>query len=128
MNTNLNIVPYKIAKKLKECGFFYLCDYYFDSEGNIKRSDEFKDWNSDENVISAPYAFVVQQWLSNEHNVDVFACRLSNITSPMLGYTYAIFHDGSVEPITGTIPEESIDVALIKGIEYFCETVEINRA
>lgn len=127
MNTNLNIVPLSIAKRLKELNFSYWCDYYYDSEGNLKHVLDYKDWNLEEDKISAPYAFIVQQWLINEHNIDLFGCRMSNITSPMLGYTYAIFHEGTIDPLTSNNPEESREYAIIKGIEYFVNNVQVKN-
>lgn len=125
MNTNLNIVPLRIAKKLKELNFSYWCDYYYDNEGNLQHTIDYKDWNLEEDKISAPYAFIVQQWLVNEHNIDLFGCRLSNITVPMLGYSYAIFYGSDIDPITSNTPEESREYAILKGIEYLCDNVNV---
>lgn len=125
MNTNLNIVPLDLCQKLKSFNFSYYCDYFYDKEGNLNHSPEYKDWNLDEDKISAPYAFIVCQWLRNEHYIDLFACRLSNITNPMLGYTYAIFHEGALDPITSNYPEESYELALLKGIDFFCKNVNV---
>lgn len=127
MNTNLNIIPFDLCKKLKEINFSYYCDYYYDNNGNLQHTLEYKDWNLDEDKISAPYAFIVCQWLRNEHEIDLFACRLTNITTPMLGYTYAIFCEGEVEPITSDYPEESYELALLKGIEFFCKNVKVEN-
>lgn len=127
MNTNLNIVTLEIAKKLKECGFYYSCDFYYTNDGQLVHDTEYRNWNDDPDKVSAPHAFIVPQWLRNEHQIDIFACRLTNITSPMLGYTYAIFHGDNVEPITSDNAQESYEAAIIKGIEYFCDNVNINK-
>lgn len=121
-NTHLNLVDYKLATKLKQYGFHYWTEYYFDKDQNITRG-EYADYNSGTDTTSSPGAYIIRQWLRNEYECDVFICRLGNVTVPLLGYSFIVYTSEDTEPITCEDTFETFEDAEIAGINYIFNVI-----
>lgn len=71
---NEDYVSYKLALKLKECGFDEPCrDFYWTSDGTFKHTDELVHKNSLScgTMVAAPLLYHAQKWLREKKGIDV---------------------------------------------------------
>lgn len=59
------IVPYWMAKQLKEIGFDSPCFFYYNDLESVLYDDTIVDYNKDENLYSAPTYDQVYKWFAD---------------------------------------------------------------
>lgn len=73
--TELQLVSFVLAKLLKEAGFDWECDYWYNSDGHIQEEKHFPLERYIENTDNempyciAPTLDLAQKWLRDEHNI-----------------------------------------------------------
>lgn len=121
-NTHLNLANYELALRLKNVGFNYWTEYYFDKNKEIIRG-EYADYNADDDKVGSPNGYIIRQWLRNEYECDIFICRLGNITIPNIGYSFIVYLQDNTEPFICQKPFETYEDAEIAGINYIFDDV-----
>ncbi len=75
MNTEIekSFIPYGMAVKLKELGFYEPCWKYFYIDGKSKNTglDKAMDRNIYDNQYNRPLYDQVKNWLNNNHNIKL---------------------------------------------------------
>jgi hypothetical protein len=116
------------AKLAKEKGFDMLTIYFFLEEGVYKAKKGFSlnklqyvDWNHNENTIgfiSAPTHALLQQWLREVKNIDVFAYSVRFTGYIEIGYyTYSIISETPVRNYRFDTYEEALDMGLQEALK-----------
>jgi len=82
MNKQLEIVSFFQAAQLKKIGFNWECPYYYhiDSGMRCEFQSQYYDYNSTENLLSAPTIALALKWFrqipnQNLHSTSAYECR-----------------------------------------------------
>jgi hypothetical protein len=101
------IITFETAKLAKEKGFNEICEYgYFDRDDEIIL--DISDHNNSDNLdISAPTQALLQKWLREVHNINVY-CQPVDYENTDKWFNNIASHN---PPFTGTY-EEALEVGL----------------
>lgn len=67
------VISFETANLAKKKGFDLEVQYtYADDEGNADFFDDWENWNSYEDDYSAPTQSLLQKWIREKHEIDIF--------------------------------------------------------
>ena len=116
-------VSLEIAKLLKEAGFDWeIKTFYFNNELGETMLGDAKNHNFSNKFISAPTLAVVQQWLREVKNVDVFAYR--NEPKDKFESIVSVNKKWSTTGMCINTYEEALETAIKKALEMILDKGE----
>ena len=116
-------VSLEVAKLLKEAGFDWeIKTFYFNNELGETMLGDVKNHNFSNKFISAPTLTVVQQWLREVKNVDVFAYR--NEPKDKFESIVSVNKKWSTTGMCINTYEEALETAIKKALEMILEKGE----
>ena len=116
-------ISLEIAKLLKEAGFDWeIKTFYFNNELGETMLGDVKNHNFSNQFISAPTLAVVQQWLREVKNVDVFAYR--NEPKDKFESIVSVNKKWSTTGMCINTYEEALETAIKKALEMILEKGE----
>jgi len=97
MENQLQICSFEQAKRLKELGFDWECNSYFELDGSLinhqdywdYNGEEYYQWSGDIGVTSAPTVALALQFIRN--NKNVFSCVDFAVANFRKGYYWNYF-------------------------------------
>ena len=129
-----DFVTFEQATKLKELGFDWNCNHYYDAseqinecvDSNVSNYDNFNGNCFIEGVISAPLLSQAQKWLRDNHNIDICIVR-SGIFNKSYYYEIIIDCDFNNMIQGNSLPnisyEESLSESIDKALEILKERI-----
>ena len=127
---NEQFTDYETAKRLKELGMDEICIGFFNPSytemgGSLLFSNnggDFDNWNKKEHLISAPLWQQVEQWLWEEHKIEVQVCK-DYLNDPFTVQLYDHKEEDSINLehyVTGS-PITAKNEGIKKAVEYLHE-------